>query len=166
MNAQDHRQICPRINDLAGNVVINDSGPGTLVHHQSFPSDHVETRPVDVWIPEGYSTSESRRYPVIYMHDGQFIFDQPASPYTSTWERIKGSFYGGLFWNVDEIMSRLIADELIPPVMVVSIWNLPGVKRRTEYMPQKPVTEEVDEILRGESDISREAITSDNYLKF
>ena len=68
--------------------------------------------------------------------------------------------------DVDEIMSRLIADELIPPVMVVSVWNLPDVKRRTEYMPQKPVTEQVDEILRGESDITREAITSDNYLKF
>ena len=152
--------------NYTGNVVINDSGPGTLVHHQSFRSDLVETRPVDVWLPEGYSTSESRRYPVIYMHDGQFIFDQPLSPYTSIWERIKGSFYGGLFWNVDEIMSRLMADELIPPVMVVSVWNLPDVKRRTEYMPQKPVTEEVDEILRGESDITREAITSDNYLKF
>jgi len=27
---------------------------GTLVHHASFPSDLVQTRPVDVWLPEGY----------------------------------------------------------------------------------------------------------------
>ena len=153
-------------NDYAGNVVINDSGPGTLIHHPSFPSDFVETRPVDVWLPDGYSAKERRRYPVIYMHDGQFMFDQTLSPYSSTWERIKGSFYGGLFWNVDQIVSRLIADEAIAPVMVVSVWNLPDVKRRTEYMPQKPVTEEVARILRSESDITREAITSDNYLKF
>ena len=151
--------------DAGDNVVIDDSKPGTLVHYPSFPSDLVEPRPVDVWLPDGYEESDSP-YPVIYMHDGQFMFDRPTSPYASTWERTKGLIYGGVFWNVDETMARLIAKKQIRPTIVVSVWNLPNVKRRTEYMPQKPVTEEIGRLLVAESDITREAITSDNYLRF
>ena len=151
--------------DAGDNVVIDDSQPGTLVHYPSFPSDLVEPRPVDVWLPDGYEESDSP-YPVIYMHDGQFMFDRPTSPYASTWERTKGLIYGGVFWNVDETMARLIAKKQIRPTIVVSVWNLPNVKRRTEYMPQKPVTEEIGRLLVAESDIKREAITSDNYLRF
>ena len=151
--------------DAGDNVVIDDSKPGTLVHYPSFPSNLVEPRPVDVWLPDGYEESDSP-YPVIYMHDGQFMFDRPTSPYASTWERTKGLIYGGVFWNVDETMARLIAKKQIRPTIVVSVWNLPNVKRRTEYMPQKPVTEEIGRLLVAESDIKREAITSDNYLRF
>ena len=151
--------------DAGDNVVIDDSQPGTLVHYPSFPSDLVEPRPVDIWLPDGYQESDSP-YPVIYMHDGQFMFDRPTSPYASTWERTKGLIYGGVFWNVDETMARLIAKKQIRPTIVVSVWNLPNVKRRTEYMPQKPVTEEIGRLLAAESDITREAITSDNYLRF
>ena len=151
--------------DAGNNVVVDDSKPGTLVHYPSFPSDLVEPRPVDVWLPDGYEESDSP-YPVIYMHDGQFMFDRPTSPYASTWERTKGLIYGGVFWNVDETMARLIAKKQIRPTIVVSVWNLPNVKRRTEYMPQKPVTEEIGRLLVAESDITREAITSDNYLRF
>ena len=151
--------------DAGDNVVIDDSQPGTLVHYPSFPSDLVEPRPVDIWLPDGYQESDSS-YPVIYMHDGQFMFDRPTSPYASTWERTKGLIYGGVFWNVDETMARLIAKKQIRPTIVVSVWNLPNVKRRTEYMPQKPVTEEIGRLLVAESDIKREAITSDNYLRF
>ena len=151
--------------DAGDNVVIDDSKLGTLVHYPLFPSDLVEPRPVDVWLPDGYEESDSP-YPVIYMHDGQFMFDRPTSPYASTWERTKGLIYGGIFWNVDETMARLIAKKQIRPTIVVSVWNLPNVKRRTEYMPQKPVTEEIGRLLVAESDITREAITSDNYLGF
>ena len=151
--------------DAGDIVVIDDSKPGTLVHYPSFSSDLVEPRPVDVWLPDGYEESDSP-YPVIYMHDGQFMFDRPTSPYASTWERTKGLIYGGVFWNVDETMARLIAKKQIRPTIVVSVWNLPNVKRRTEYMPQKPVTEEIGRLLVAESDITREAITSDNYLRF
>mgnify|MGYP001157207229 CR=1 FL=1 len=147
------------------NMVIDDAGSGKFIHYESFPSDLVEPRPVDVWLPKNYGQSDDR-YPVIYMHDGQFTFDRPTSPYTSIWERIKGSIYGGLFWDVDKTMVRLIAKKQIRPAIVVSIWNLPKGRRRTEYMPQKPVTEEVDKLIQTQSDISLTKITSDNYLKF
>lgn len=130
---------------------------GTLIHLESFPSAFIEARPVDVWLPEGYDVKSVDRYAVIYMHDGQFLFDHPTSPYHGTvW-----------MWDVDKAMTRLLAEQKIRPAIVVSIWNLPGTKRRTEYMPQKPVTEEAARALKAEdSDVTREAISSDNYLRF
>lgn len=130
---------------------------GSLVHYESFSSEFVEQRPFDVWLPEGYDPESSDRYAVIYMHDGQFLFDQPASPYFGTvW-----------MWDVDKAMTRLIREQKIRPAIVVSVWNLPKTKRRTEYMPQKPVTEEAARALRAEgSDVTHKAISSDNYLRF
>ena len=144
----------------------SDSSMGSFVHYESFPSNLVEPRPVDVWLPPGYAGSDER-YPVIYMHDGQMVFDKPTSPFTSFWRRAMGWYYGGIFWDVDKTMSRLIREEKIRPAIVVSIWNSPGVKRRNEYMPKKPVTEEVSQLIRAEgSYITRDEITSDNYLKY
>lgn len=144
----------------------SDSANGSFVHYESFPSSRVEPRPVDVWLPPGY-TGSGERYPVVYMHDGQMVFDKPTSPFTSLWRRIMGWYYGGIFWDVDKTMARLIREEKIRSAIVVSIWNSPGVKRRNEYMPQKPVTEEVSRLIKAEgADIARDEITSDNYLKF
>jgi len=144
----------------------NDSSDGTFVHYASFPSNLVEPRPVDVWLPADYGVSDDR-YPVIYMHDGQMVLDKPTSPLTGFWMTLSGWYYGGLFWDVDKTMARLIREEKIRPAIVVSVWNLPGTKRRDEYMPQKPVTEEVAQLISASgSDITREKITSDNYLKY
>lgn len=114
----------------------------------------------------GYGVSDDR-YPVVYMHDGQMVFNKPTSPFTGIWGTISGWYAGGLFWDVDKIMARLIREEKIRPAIVVSVWNLPGTKRRNEYMPQKHVTEKVSQLITaGGSDITREKITSDNYLKY
>jgi len=148
-------------------AVPNDSSDGTFVHYESFPSNLIEPRPVDVWLPADYGASSDDRYPVIYMHDGQMVFDKPTSPLTRFWWKLFGWYYGGLFWDVDKTMARLIREEQIQPTIVVSVWNLPGTKRRNEYMPQKPVTDKVSQLMKAEgSDITREEITSDNYLKY
>ena len=78
-------------------------------------------------------------------------------------------YYGGLFWDVDKTVSRLIYDEKIEPVILVSVWNLP-TKRGTEYMPQKMF----EGHQRGtgfdgmamKRDIWIESLTSDKYLRF
>ena len=51
---------------------------GTLQRYENFPSRHVDPRTVDVWLPEGYNPN--KRYAVLYMHDGQMLFDS-----TTTW---------------------------------------------------------------------------------
>lgn len=130
---------------------------GTLVHMETFPAKFVEPRPVDVWLPEGYDAAADQRYAVIYMHDGQMMFDQAAS-------ELGGTDY---LWDVDKAISRLLQEEKIRPAIVVSVWNLPKTKRRTEYMPQKPLSEGSDSHLAAEgSDITFAEVSSDNYLKF
>lgn len=130
---------------------------GTLIQHESFPSAFVEDRPVDVWLPDGYDANSGERYAVIYMHDGQFLFDHPTSPYHGTvW-----------MWDVDKAISQLVREQKIRPAIVIAVWNLPGTQRRTEYMPQKPVNEKAGQALIDEgSDVSRDAISSDNYLRY
>jgi len=67
---------------------------GAIVHFKDFPTELVRPRPVDVWLPEGYDPESNDRYPVIYMHDGQFLFDQSNSPYSGM----------DLFWDVDDVI--------------------------------------------------------------
>lgn len=51
---------------------------GTVKYHPGFPSDFVAPRNVEVWLPEGYEQSEER-YQVLYMHDGQNVFNPETS---------------------------------------------------------------------------------------
>ena len=97
---------------------------GRLVRHEAFASGQVVSRNIDVWLPSDYTSDPARRYPVLYMHDGQNLFD-PASS------------YGGVDWGIDETMTRLIAGERVRAAIVVGIWNTPA--RFDEYMPEKAV---------------------------
>ena len=95
---------------------------GSLDHFENFYSSYVDFRNVDAWLPPGYEQKDER-YPVLYMHDGQNIFDHPSA-------------FGGESWRVDQAMTRLIDEEKIRGAIVVGIWNSP--LRWREYMPQKP----------------------------
>ena len=109
----------------------------------------------------------------MYLHDGQMMFDQPTSPFNkgvlmklySLYAKLR---YGtGFFWDVDKTVARLIEEGSIDPIILVSVYNLPKVKRRAEYMPQKMITEQIaTDFLHKESDIRKENITSDKYLRF
>jgi predicted alpha/beta superfamily hydrolase len=116
---------------------------GTIIRHEAFASRQVEARNVDVWLPPGYERDVNKRYPVIYMHDGQNLFD----PSTS---------YGGVDWAIDEILTGLIASGGVRPAIVVGIWST-GNRRYAEYMPQKAVPPAAGR---------RERLASDRYLKF
>ncbi len=118
---------------------------------------------MDVWLPEGYDPASSDRYPVVYMHDGQMLFDHDTSPYAG-WD---------VFWDVDKAMTRLVREGEIGPAIVVAIWMASWAKgaRGAEYMPQKAVTDEV--LRRMKADGRGFAVedgglemTADNYLKF
>ena len=100
-------------------ILVDNKQNGIFHHIQSFESEFVENRPVDIWLPDGYEKNTEQRYSVMYLHDGQFMFDNAASPMN------KGIFmklyalyvklrYGtGLFWDVDKIATQLIKDEEI-----------------------------------------------------
>jgi predicted alpha/beta superfamily hydrolase len=95
---------------------------GALEHFENFYSKYIDFRNVDVWLPPGYE-QRNDRYPVLYMHDGQNIFDHPAA-------------FGGESWRVDLAITRLIDEGKIQGAIVVGVWNSPI--RWREYMPQKP----------------------------
>lgn len=94
---------------------------GTIQHHADFPSRLVTARNVDVWLPPDYA--EDKHYPVLYMHDGQNLFEPIAS-------------YGGVAWEIDKAIVRLVEAKEFPGVIVVGVWNN-GDMRWREYMPQK-----------------------------
>lgn len=92
--------------------------------HDNFPSQHVTARHVEVWCPEADMTRGMSRYPVIYMHDGQNLFDPSSS-------------FIGVDWGMGEAMTRLMRDVPGTGAIIVGIWNSP--LRWREYMPQKPL---------------------------
>lgn len=96
-------------------------GSGRIERLAAFPSRYVDARPIDVWLPEGYTAA--KRYQVLYMHDGQELFDPSIA-----WK--------GRAWHVDLTLGRLIRDGKVPPTLVVGIWNN-GKLRHSEYFPQK-----------------------------
>lgn len=75
------------------------------------------TRDVQVYLPPSYAGT-GRHYPVIYMHDGQNLFDPSAS------------FAGE--WRVDDTLERIASDGIEP--IVVAVPNM-GVHRLAEYTP-------------------------------
>jgi enterochelin esterase-like enzyme len=88
-----------------------------------------------VWLPPGYAdaANSSRRYPVLYMQDGQNIFEQlPGVP---------GE------WRADEVATELIAGGKIEPLIIVGIPHA-GPQRISEYLPVAGIGEVVP---RGEA---------------
>jgi enterochelin esterase-like enzyme len=93
---------------------------GRLVYWTDVSSVHLKpTRHVEIWLPPGYDSS-STRYPVIYMSDGQNLFDP----------RIANT---GIDWGVDESVVRLVERRAISPVIVVGVWST--AERGPEYSP-------------------------------
>lgn len=95
---------------------------GFVQRFENFKSAFVDARNIDVWLPKGYNTAE--KYAVIYMHDGQMLFDA-----NTTWNKQA--------WEVDEVAGKLNAEGKVKKFIVVGIWNI-AAKRHPEYFPQKP----------------------------
>ncbi len=125
---------------------------GRIEKHAAFPSKFVAARQVDVWLPPGYDANPAERFPVIFMHDGQNLFD----PATS---------FGGVPWAVDQAMLRLIRGGTTRGAIIVGLWNT-GANRFPEYMPQHAVNGKEVTHYSGKSKVSAANLKSDSYLKF
>ena len=125
-------------------------GTGALDRYENFPSAHVSARPIDVWYPSLYEQRPDYRFPVVYMQDGQNLFDPPIT-------------YSGVDWGMDEAVERLIDEGYMPGMIVVGIWNTP--QRELEYMPLKPLFKPGFRAFLKRSTL-RELPISDAYLKF
>src|SRR5260370_14070212 len=104
---------------------------GNIKRHRAFHSKVLgNRRDVLVYLPPGYRRFSSRRYPVLYLHDGQNVFDAATS-------------FAGVEWGVDETAQRLIHRKLIEPLIIVTVANI-GAERTPEYAPTPGVIEPTD----------------------
>jgi predicted alpha/beta superfamily hydrolase len=89
--------------------------------HHNFRSQFLkERRSLIVYLPPGYNARAARRYPTLYFHDGQNVFDKATSV--------------GEEWRVDETAQELIGAGDIEPLIMIGIYNT-GVHRIGEYTP-------------------------------
>jgi len=95
---------------------------GNIQSHPDFESRILRNRrDVLVYLPAGYRRARTRRFPVLYLHDGQNVFDAATS-------------FGGVEWSADETAQRLAEEKLIEPVIIVAVANT-GANRIHEYAP-------------------------------
>ena len=128
---------------------------GQLIRIDSFPTKYITPRPVDVWLPENYSSE--KKYAVLYMHDGQMLFDE-----TTTWNKQE--------WKIDEVASKLMNDGITKDFIVVGIHNIAAI-RWLDLYPEKAMkhlTKEELEIVKSFSnnEVSLKDLTGDEYLQF
>lgn len=93
---------------------------GTLRLHKALRFRILEdSRDVIVYLPPDYNSAHERRYPVLYLHDGQNLFDAATA-------------FAGNEWGLDELAEDLIQNRLIQPLIIVGIYNA-GEERISEY---------------------------------
>jgi len=143
-------------------TIINAQLPkvasGKIERVSNFKSSYVVPRNIDVWLPEGYDNS--KKYAVLYMHDGQMLYDS-----ATTWNHLE--------WQVDEVMGDLLKKHKIKDCIVVGIWH-DDTLRHPEYFPQKPFESLPDSIQHqlynstrpNGFNVFKHKVVSDNYLKF
>jgi predicted alpha/beta superfamily hydrolase len=98
---------------------------GELRLHQFKSATFGNTRLLRVLIPDGYDlpANRDRRYPVLYLADGQNVFDSTTS------------VFGPHEWHVDETVHQLVASGKIAPMIVVGVDDAGPIARSHEYLP-------------------------------
>lgn len=132
---------------------------GKLITHLNFSSAYIPSRNIYVWLPDNYSSE--KRYDVLYMHDGQGLFDASVA-----WNQQE--------WGVDETAAELIAAGSVRSFMVVAIPSATNGLRHSEYFPEKPWLSLTDTqratIIKATRDGGSGVFVvppySDSYLKF
>ena len=96
-----------------------------LRKHERFPSRFLRNeRDLIVYLPPGYREQPQRRFPVLYLHDGQNLFDGATS------------FIPGMDWHVGQTADNFIGNGAVQPLIIVGIYNV-GKVRIYEYTPTK-----------------------------
>lgn len=122
---------------------------GRLVEHTALAGAEAQPRNVTVWLPPGYDAADAC-YPVLYMHDGQNLFDPARAAFGE--------------WGVDEHLVRLQANGQVRTPIVVGVWNTP--LRLREYVPASLITALPDEIRDSLLGMYGGPPLSDGYLRF
>lgn len=131
---------------------------GRIERLVDFASNYVVARNVDIWLPPGYS--DQNKYAVLYMQDGQMLFDA-----NTTWNKQE--------WRADEVAAKLMAEGKTRPFIIVGVHHA-GKLRNSEYFPQRvydtlPAQQQMQVMTMAKADkslIFSAEIAADQYLKF
>ncbi|MBS0254035.1 MAG: alpha/beta hydrolase [Proteobacteria bacterium] len=94
---------------------------GRLIEYARVEAAGLPPQRLTIWLPPGYDAG-TRRYPVLYMHDGHNLFE------------LKNSNFNKI-WAADKAMLAAVASGLVEPHIIVGIWA-PGADRYRQYLPQ------------------------------
>jgi predicted alpha/beta superfamily hydrolase len=95
---------------------------GTVAYHRQLTGEGIAPRDIIVWLPPDYTTNKKKRYPVVYMQDGQNSVDPATSAF-------------GIDWQIDEASDSLIRNKITPSFIAVGIYNT--ADRSKEYTPSE-----------------------------
>lgn len=111
-----------------------------------------DTITVDTWLPPVYDVEQTSRYPVIYMHDGQNLYDA-----STTWNRQS--------WEMDSVMCSLLDTHQIEPAIIVGVHSSTAT-RVADLMPQKAVEGKPLEATLEMMKLKGHAVRGDAYATF
>ena len=123
MNLEDQPPDAPTGTDAPEGLLATQEGSPhpRLRLHPGFPSNYLpDQRDLIVYVPPGYDREPERSYPVLYLHDGQNLFDG------------RTSFIPGRTWGVREHADAAIKAGEVEPLVIVGIYNT-GDRRLAEY---------------------------------
>lgn len=128
---------------------------GKLMRIDSFPTVNITPRPVDIWLPSNYD--KTKKFAVLYMHDGQMLFDS-----TTTWNQQE--------WKVDEWASQLMNANKTKNFIVVGVHNIPKIRwqdlypqKALDYMPEN-IRDSIFTLASSQG--IKIKMQGDDYLKF
>lgn len=105
-------------------ILLEPVHPRLRLHPQFHSRYLADDRDITVYLPPGYEEHQDRHYPVLYLHDGQNLFDP------------RTSFVPGRTWEVAETADAVIAAREVEPLIIVGIANT-GERRLAEYTPSR-----------------------------
>jgi enterochelin esterase-like enzyme len=108
---------------LAACSLPSPAESGRTVDIASLDAEGLPQQHVTIWLPPEYDALQGRRFPVLYMWDGQNLFDPAQTHY-------------GKAWMVQHVLKGMVARGEAEPHIVVGIWSPPGRDRYRVYVPQ------------------------------
>jgi len=138
-------------------IMASAQSKSRIVKIDNFQSKYVNARNVEIWLPPGYDSNAKQKYKVLYMHDGQNVFD-------------KGNAGFGVAWEADDTADKMIRAGKVEPFIIVTSAHA-GNLRYMEYFPEKAAlnfTEADKEVFKGLAQQMKvdDKWLADEYLQF
>lgn len=121
-------------------VQLPSAAPARTIEWEHLAAPGLPEHHVTIWLPPGYDAARGT-YPVLYMWDGQNLFDPAKTHY-------------GKAWMVDRVLTDMVAKGTAKPHIVVGIWSPEGLDRYRHYLPQPAADGAAGEV---DADVARMA---------